>query len=134
MKTSQTKTPMGTLENVLTEVDEARTLLLTIMRNTPDDEKTDSALACLARSLERALQVGYEYIDDLPAPPPTATANDISDAVLAAKKLEALIQITHESFVSVKNEDEHLSLMLSSIWDYANEVGDALRAINQRTN
>lgn len=63
------KTPMGTLENVLTEVDEARTLLLTIMRNTPDDEKTDSALACLARSLERTLQVGYEYIDDLPAPP-----------------------------------------------------------------
>ncbi|MCE2003117.1 hypothetical protein [Enterobacter asburiae] len=131
MKTSQTKTPASMLEDVLAEVDEARTLLSTIMRNSPDDEKTDSALACLIRSLERTLQTGYEYIDNSPAPL-AATINDISDAVLATKKLEALIQITHESFVSTKNEDEHLSLMLSSIWDYANEVGNELRSVQQK--
>ncbi|MGX5056019.1 hypothetical protein ACWKX9_20495 [Enterobacter asburiae] len=132
MKTSQTKTPTSILEDVLTEVDEARTLLSTIMRNSPDDEKTDSALACLIRSLERTLQTGYEYIDNSPSHPLVETVNDISDAVLTAKKLEALIQITHESFVSTKNEDEHLSLMLSSIWDYANEVGNELRLVQQK--
>ncbi|HEM6680851.1 hypothetical protein I5384_03160 [Citrobacter koseri] len=55
----------------------------------------------------------------------------VFDALLAVRKLEALAQITHESFFKAEDEEDQLCSMFSIIWDYANEVGSAIRNIKQ---
>lgn len=62
---------------------------------------------------------------------PPVIENYVFDALLAIRKLEALSQITHENFFKTENEESQLCSMFSVMWDYANEVGDAIRNIKQ---
>lgn len=69
------------------------------------------------------------------APPaknvPRVIENYVFDALLAVRKLETLSQITHESFFKAEDEEDQLCSMFSVMWDYANEVGAAIRNIKQ---
>ncbi|MGK0740028.1 hypothetical protein ACSFCX_24040 [Yokenella regensburgei] len=62
---------------------------------------------------------------------PRVIENYVFDALLAVRKLETLSQITHESFFKAEDEEDQLCSMFSVMWDYANEVGAAIRNIKQ---
>lgn len=128
------KTPVLMLEDILAQVSEGINVLSTICKELPDDEKTDSALACLIRSFDKTLAEGYDYIKKAPITKknvPTVIENHVFDALLAVRKLEVLSQVTHESFFKAEDEEDQLCSMFSVMWDYANEVGAAIRNIKQ---
>lgn len=60
------KTPIDMLHDIATQISEGNTLLEMIYKNTDEcDEKTDSAIACLIRSLDKTRETAYVYIEEL---------------------------------------------------------------------
>ncbi len=60
------KTPIDMLHDIATQISEGNTLLENIYKNTDEtDEKTDSAIACLIRSLDKTRETAYVYIEEL---------------------------------------------------------------------
>lgn len=63
---SEMKTPEEMLNDIAAQISEGNTLLAMIYKNTDEtDEKTDSAIACLIRSLDKTRETTYGYIDEL---------------------------------------------------------------------
>lgn len=60
------KTPEEMLNDIAAQISEGNTLLAMIYKCTDEtDEKTDSAIACLIRSLDKTRETTYGYIDEL---------------------------------------------------------------------
>lgn len=60
------KTPIDMLHDIAAQISEGNTLLEYIYKNTDEtDEKTDSAIACLIRSLDKTRETAYVYIEEL---------------------------------------------------------------------
>lgn len=60
------KTPVDMLHDIAAQISEGNTLLEMIYKNTDEtDEKTDSAIACLIRSLDITRETAYVYIEEL---------------------------------------------------------------------
>lgn len=60
------KTPIDMLHDIAAQISEGNTLLENIYKNTDEtDEKTESAIACLIRSLDKTRETAYVYIEEL---------------------------------------------------------------------
>lgn len=59
------KTPVMMLEDLAGEITESTSLLEMIYRNSPDTGETDSAIACLIRSMLKTIDKANNYIATL---------------------------------------------------------------------
>ena len=128
------KTPILTLESILAQVSEGINVLDSIYQELPDDEKTDSAFACLIRSFDKTLTEGYDYVrtftparikrDDI--------ASDIFQAAVTAEKLRELVSMYNENFFTGKDDSDPSCIMASVIYDYAIKIDRELKNIESK--
>lgn len=132
------KTPIDMLHDIATQISEGNTLLEMIYKNTDEcDEKTDSAIACLIRSLDKTRETAYVYIEELMknevsvSPPPSGNSfdieDDVSDALLYAGKTREAASVYIDSYFSDKDNDDPKLLMASIIFDYAVKAHETLK-------
>lgn len=125
------KTPILMLEDILAQVSEGINTLSSICRELPDDEKADSAFACLIRSFDKTLAEGYDYIR---TSAPTKVklndiANDIFQAAVTAEKLRELSHTYTENYFIREDDSDPSCIMASVIYDYAIKIDRELKNI-----
>lgn len=138
------KTPIDMLHDIAAQISEGNTLLENIYKNTDEtDEKTDSAIACLIRSLDKTRETAYVYIEELmknevSVSPPTLNGNngniadDVFYATLSAAKLRELVSVYNESYFAGKDSDDTDCLMASLIFDNAIKTHELLQKIETK--
>ena len=131
------------LHDIAAQISDGNTLLEYIYKNTDEtDEKTDSAIACLIRSLDKTRETAYVYIEELMknevsvSPPPEGNSSDIADdvfyATLSAAKLRELVSVYNESYFAGKDGDDPDCLMAAVIFDNAIKTHELLQKIETK--
>ncbi|MDA4741991.1 hypothetical protein NY605_22075 [Enterobacter hormaechei] len=121
-------------------IDQAEKIITDIFENGEHDKNTGEGLyrvMTLLSDAREAINSDTENKSDvkpLKKNVSTVIENYVFDALLAVRKLEAIAQTTHESFFKTEDEENQLCSMFSVMWDYANEVGNAIRNIKQEIN
>ncbi|WP_393950326.1 hypothetical protein [Kluyvera intermedia] len=135
------KTPINMLESLAADITENTSLIEVIYRNNELPPEVDNAIACLIRSMQKTNETAYEYIESLSNNPKLnacadsdkfGLTNAIFDAVITAKKLEALSHTYSDSYFSDKDNDNPACYMAATIFDYAIKICAELKAIQLR--
>ncbi|MDU1195661.1 hypothetical protein [Kluyvera ascorbata] len=135
------KTPINMLESIAADVVESTSLLEVIYRNNELPPEVDNAIACLIRSMQKTNETAYEYVEQLSkniAGKENVSnldiIDDVFDAVITAKKLEALTHTYSESYFTDEDNDNPVCYMAAAINDYSMQVCDELKKIQSKLN
>ncbi|MDH1318757.1 hypothetical protein N5C39_10325 [Enterobacter bugandensis] len=118
-------------------IDQAEKIITDIFENGEHDKNTGESLYRVMTLLSDAREAINSDTENKSDVKPfkknvsTVIENYVFDALLAVRKLEAIAQTTHESFFKAEDEENQLCSLFSVMWDYANEVGNAIRNIKQ---
>ena len=135
------KTPINMLESIAADVVESTSLLEVIYRNNELPPEVDNAIACLIRSMQKTNETAYEYVEQLSkniAGKENVSnldiIDDVFDAVITAKKLEALTHTYSESYFTDEDSDNPVCYMAAAINDYSMQGCDELKKIQSKLN
>lgn len=134
------KTPIQMLEVFVSDIIENTVLLEEIYKKSNENYETDCSINSLIRSMQKTVDNMNEYVKthSNSAKPCKSVvveiglADDIFDAILTAKKLEAVAQTYSESFFTYEDNDNPACHMSAVIFDYARELCTELKAIENK--
>ncbi|EKQ7231419.1 TPA: hypothetical protein L9Q10_003108 [Klebsiella pneumoniae] len=134
------KTPIQMLEVFVSDIIENTVLLEEIYKKSNENYETDCSINSLIRSMQKTVDNMNEYVkthSNSTKPCKSVVveiglADDIFDAVLTAKKLEAVAQTYSESFFTCEDNDNPACHMSAVIFDYARELCTELKAIENK--
>ncbi|MBA6167451.1 MULTISPECIES: hypothetical protein [Klebsiella pneumoniae complex] len=134
------KTPIQMLEVFVSDIIENTVLLEEIYKKSNENYETDCSINSLIRSMKKTVDNMNEYVkthSNTTKPCKSVVveidlADDIFDAVLTAKKLEAVAQTYSESFFTDEDNDNPACHMSAVIFDYARELCTELKAIENK--
>lgn len=134
------KTPIQMLEVFVSDIIENTVLLEEIYKKSNENYETDCSINSLIRSMKKTVDNMNEYAkthSNTTKPCKSVVveiglADDIFDAVLTAKKLEAVAQTYSESFFTDEDNDNPACHMSAVIFDYARELCTDLKAIENK--
>lgn len=135
------KSQISMLESIAANIVENTSLLEVVYRNNELPPEADNAIACLIRSMQKTNDTAYEYIEQLSSAgikenkcESVDISDDISDAVLTAKKVKELAHLYVEAYFTDKDNDNPRCFMADAIHDYAHKLCTELRVIESKYN